>query len=67
MNSKLFRSIMLLHDDTDKSLAEYLNISERSVNSKINERNAEFKQSEISAIIQKYSLTDEQVRSIFFN
>lgn len=67
MNAKLFRSLMVLHDDTNKSLADYLGISEKSVNDKINERGTEFKQSEISAIIKRYSLTEEQVLNIFFN
>lgn len=67
MNSRLLRSIMVLHDDTNLSLAGYLGISERSVNDKINERGTEFKQSEISAIIKRYSLTEEQVLNIFFN
>ena len=67
MNSRLLRSIMVLHDDTNQSLAGYLGISERSVNDKINERGTEFKQSEIYAIIKRYSLTEEQVLNIFFN
>ena len=67
MNAKLFRSLMVLHDDTNKSLADYLGISEKSVNDKINERGTEFKQSEISAIIKRYSLTEEQVLNVFFN
>lgn len=67
MNGKLLRSIMLLHDDTNKTLAEFLGISEKSVSDKITERGTEFRQSEIAAIIRRYSLTDEQVKEIFFN
>lgn len=67
MNSKLFRSIMVLNGDTSKSVAEYLGISEKSVNDKINEKGTEFKQGEIAAIIKRYSLTDSQVSDIFFN
>lgn len=67
MNSKLLRSVMVLHDDTNKSLADYLGLSEKSVNDKINERGTEFKQSEIARIKERYDLTDEQVISIFFN
>jgi predicted DNA binding protein len=67
MNDKLLRSIMLLHDDTNKTLAEYLGISEKSVSDKIKERGTEFKQSEIAAIMKRYALTDEQTRAIFFN
>lgn len=67
MNKALFRSIMVLHNDTNRSLAEYLGISAKSVNDKINENNTEFKQSEIAAIKRRYSLSDEQVSNIFFN
>jgi hypothetical protein len=67
MNKALLRSIMVLHDDTNQSLAEYLGISAKSVNDKINENNTEFKQSEIAAIKKRYSLSDEQVSDIFFN
>ena len=67
MNKALLRSIMVLHDDTNLSLAEYLGISAKSVNDKINENNTEFRQSEIAAIKRRYSLSDEQVSNIFFN
>jgi DNA-binding transcriptional regulator YiaG len=67
MNKQLLRSIMVLHNDTNKTLAEYLGISEKSVNDKINEKGTEFKQSEIAAIRKRYSLSDEQVSVIFFN
>ena len=67
MNKQLLRSIMVLHNDTNKTLAEYLGISEKSVNDKINERGTEFKQSEIAAIKKRYHLSDEQVIIIFFN
>ena len=67
MNKQLLRSIMVLHNDTNKTLAEYLGISEKSVNDKINEKGTEFKQSEIAAIRKRYSLSDEQVSIIFFN
>ena len=67
MNKALLRSVMVLHDDTNQTLAEYLGISTKSVNDKINENNTEFKQSEIAAIKKRYSLSDEQVSNIFFN
>lgn len=67
MNKALLRSVMTLHGDTNKSLAAFLNISEKSVSDKINENNTEFKQSEIDAIIDRYALTNEQLRNIFFS
>ncbi len=67
MNKTLLRSVMVLYSDTNKTLAEYLGISVKSINDKINENGTEFKQSEIAAIKKRYSLTDEQVSNIFFN
>lgn len=57
---------MVLHGDTNKDLANYLNITEASVSNKINENGTEFKQGEIAKIKEKYDLTMEQVESIFF-
>lgn len=67
MNKALLRSIMVLHGDTNKSLAEYLEISEKSVSDKINENGTEFKQCEIYAIVEHYNLTPQQIKDIFFN
>lgn len=67
MNSTLFRSIMVLNNDTNKSLAEFLGISEQTVCNKINENGTEFKLNEIKRIVKKYNLTAEQIKAIFFN
>lgn len=66
MNGKLLRSIMVLHGDTNASLAEYLGITEQSVSNKINENGTEFKQGEIFAIKAKYNLDSDMVDRIFF-
>lgn len=66
MNKDLLRSIMVLHGDTNKDLAEVLGISEQSVSDKINERRTEFKQGEIAKIRDRYNLSPEQIESIFF-
>lgn len=66
MNKELLRSIMVLHGDTNRDLAELLEISEQSVSNKMNENGSEFKQGEIAKIKTKYNLTAEQVESIFF-
>ena len=58
---------MVLNGDTNKDLAELLDISEQSVSNKINENGTEFKQGEISLIRQRYNLTAEQIEAIFFN
>ena len=66
MNKELLRSIMVLHGDTNKDLAEMLGISEQSVSGKLNERGTEFKQGEIAKIKDRYNLSPKQVESIFF-
>lgn len=66
MNKKLLRSVMALHGDANKDLAEYLGISEQSVSAKINETKTEFKQGEIAKIRDRYGLSAEQVEAIFF-
>ena len=66
MKKEVLRSIMVLHGDTNKDLADYLGISEQSVSNKINENGTEFKQGEIARIKAKYNLTSDQVDSIFF-
>lgn len=67
MNGKMLRSIMILHGDTNASLAEYLKISEQSVSNKINENGTEFKQGEICMIKARYNLTSDQIDQIFFD
>ena len=66
MNKKALRSLMALHGDTNKSLAEYLGISEQSVCNKINEKGTEFTREEISAIKRRYSMTPDLVDLVFF-
>lgn len=66
MNKNLLRSIMALHNETNRDLANILGISEQSVSAKLNENGSEFKQGEISIIRAHYNLTPEQVMDIFF-
>lgn len=66
MNKELLRSIMVLHGDTNRDLADLLGISEQSVSGKINEKGTEFKQGEIAKIKDHYNLSPEQVEAIFF-
>jgi len=67
MNVALFRSIMVLNGDTNKTLADFLQVSEQTVSNKINENGTEFKQGEIAKIKERYHLTPEQLGNIFFN
>ena len=66
MNAKLLRSVMILHGDTNATLAEYLGITEQSVSNKINENGTEFKQGEIAKIKARYNLDSDMVDRIFF-
>ena len=66
MNKELLRSIMALHGDTNKDLADLLGITEQSISGKINEKGTEFKQGEIAKIKDHYKLSPEQVEAIFF-
>ena len=66
MNKELFRSVMVLYGDTNKTLAAFLGISEQSVSNKINENGTEFKKNEIAKIKRRYNLTCDQVDRIFF-
>lgn len=66
MNKELLRSIMVLHGDTNKDLADYLGITEQSVSNKINENGTEFKIGEMRLIRMRYNLTADQVDRIFF-
>ena len=68
MNKNMLRSVMVLHDDTNITLAEYLGIPDSTLSLKMNEVNgAEFTQGEIRKIIKRYNLTAEQTMMIFFN
>lgn len=68
MNKLMLESIMKLHGDTGTSLASYLGIARSTFSAKINETNgSEFTQGEISKIKEKYSLSAEDIESIFFN
>lgn len=67
MNKAFLESVMKLHSDTQADLAKYLGISLSRLNAKINEyRGAQFFQTEIAAIKKRYTLSEEQVDSIFF-
>ena len=66
MNKSLLRSVMVLHSDTDRDLADYLGISAQSFSNKINENKSEFKQGEISLIKKRYHLSADEIDAIFF-
>lgn len=67
MNRNMLKSIMALHDDTIRDLADYLGITPNSVSNKINENGTEFRQGEIAMIKERYNLSADQVDDIFFS
>lgn len=67
MDKALLRSLMVLHGDTNKTLADYLEISERSLSAKINENGTEFNKREIALIRVRYSMDDELTIRCFFS
>ena len=68
MNIKLFKSKMVLNGDTNASRAVALNITPQRSSAKINgTHGAEFTQSEIMKIIERYELTADEVAECFFN
>jgi hypothetical protein len=66
MNKKMLRSLMALHGDTNKTLGEYLGISEQSVCNKVNEKGTEFTREEIAAIKRRYDMSADMVDLVFF-
>ena len=66
MNKALLRSAMVKNGDTQKTLADAMGVSLSRLNAKINSDNAEFKQTEILFIKQRYNLTAAEVNEIFF-
>lgn len=66
MNKNHFKSIMVLHGDTQKSIADALTVSEQTIGDKINGI-SDFKQSEIKILIDRWNLTPAQVDEIFFS
>ena len=67
MNKSKLMAIITEHGETQSVLAEALGISRVTLSRKISESHtAKFTQAEISAIIKRYKLTEEQVTSIFF-
>lgn len=67
MNKRKLVAVMYEHGDTQKSLADSLGISLQRLNAKMNEtKNAQFTQSEILNIKNKYDLSSDEVDEIFF-
>lgn len=66
MNTAKLKSIMVLHGDTNLTLAEAISVSPQTVSAKINGK-ATFDQDEIAKIKKRYDLTPDEVDEIFLN
>lgn len=59
---------MKLHGDNGQDLCDYIDLSRSRFSAKLNETGgAEFTQSEIAKVKEKYDLTAEEIDAIFFN
>ena len=68
LNKNKLEAVMKEHGDNGGDLSAYLGIARGTFSAKLNEKNgAEFTQSEISLIKQRYNLTAENIDTIFFN
>lgn len=66
MQSKLFRSKMVLQDDTLQTVSECLGITRQTLAEKL-QGTSEFKQTEIDRLITRWNLTPHEVVQIFFD
>ena len=67
MNAVELKKIMLDHGESNRSLADFLGVRESTFSSKLHENGASFRKSEIQQIIERYNLTAEQIKNIFFS
>ena len=67
MNKSLLKSFMAKYEDTQATLANALGLSLSRLNAKINTyAGAEFNQTEIQFIKERYALSPSDVDSLFF-
>jgi len=66
MNKQLLQSYIIKYDGKQENLAKAMDISLSRLNAKINCNNAEFTQSEIDFIKNRYSLSKSELSNIFF-
>lgn len=68
VNLNLLNSKMALYGDTNETLSKALDLSQQRLSAKRNSTNgAEFTQSEIQIIKERYNLTDQEVVEIFLS
>ena len=65
MNTQLFRIYMVKNNETQKTLAEALNLPQSAVSARINGKTA-FRQDEINIIRKRWNLSDKETVDLFF-
>ena len=65
MDKALMRSVMAKNNDNQEKLAEALILPVSGVNARINGK-IDFRASEISKIVKRYSLSPQETTDIFF-
>ncbi len=67
MNKALLKSAMAKYGDTQETLSKAMGLSLSRFNAKVNERkDAAFNQTEMSFIVSRYQLTNDEAMAIFF-
>ncbi len=66
MNKNMLEAEMKLYGDTGTSLAKALGIGRGTFSMKLNNKGAEFNQSEIAIIKSRYKLSPKKIDLIFF-
>lgn len=67
MNTLELKVEIMRNNDTASKLALFLGMTNPTFSNKINGKGAEFTQSEIALIKERYNLSAERVMEIFFN
>ena len=65
MNTQLFRIYMVKNNETQKTLAEALNLPQSAVSARINGKTV-FRQNEINIIRKRWNLSDKETVDLFF-
>lgn len=67
MNTIELKKVMLENGDKNRTLAEALDMDQSTFSSKLHENGAAFRKSEMQKIIDRYNLSAEQIKKIFFS
>ena len=67
MNTVELKKVMLDNGDSNRTLANALNMQQSTFSSKLHEKGAAFRKNEIQQIVDRYNLSAEQIKVIFFS